>query len=610
MHKVTWCKEDSMSRFLVHMSIVLTLCLPWVVPALAAPHSPQEVPPSRTTGESRTFSETGFTVSDYFYRTWRDTPNALYVYGLPISQPFIEQSFSTPGEYYRVQYFERAVLEENPDLAGSSYYVQGRLLGSALVAPRREEAPFKTVTDPGDGTYDGVTRHTLRDSPAPFRSFYQANGGVRVFGRPLSEQFQEVNQADGQTYWVQYFERQRMEWHPNETNPQYRIQLGLLGNEYRNSNHQGNPAFSVGGNVVDPTTIVDYGAKNPLGGMAYGFNAVLYGHGGTRWQDRPRVIKLAMDAGMPWLRQQVRWMDLHDQSGTIYWGELDKIVEDAERQQAKLLLSIVAAPRWSTDNGLHGMPSRQHFATFNYFVEQMANRYKGKVEAYQIWNEQNLAIENGGNVSSTAYYMDLLVGAALAIKAADPQALIVSGSPAATETNWPTVAMSDLRFFEGMFKDPRFKQVVDIVGVHPGGASNPPDTLWPDKPGPGPNYVTSREFYFRRVEDVRVLMLQYGLMEKPVWATEFGWATWNTSPGYEFGNQISYETQAAYIVDAVQYARTYYGGWLTGMFVWNLNFAISWRAAGNEFHEQASFGVINGNWSPRPAYTALKNMPK
>jgi hypothetical protein len=122
--------------------------------------------------------------------------------------------------------------------------------------------------------------------------------------------------------------------------------------------------------------------------------------------------------------------------------------------------------------------------------------------------------------------------------------------------------------------------------------------------------VTSREFYFRRVEDVRILMLQYGLMEKPVWATEFGWATWNTSSGYEFGNQISYETQATYLVDAVQYARTHYSGWLTGMFVWNLNFAISWRAAGNEFHEQASFGVMNGNWTPRPAYTALKNMPK
>jgi hypothetical protein len=47
---------------------------------------------------------------------------------MPISQPFIEESISNPGEYYRVQYFERAVLEENPDLAGTPYYVQGRLL--------------------------------------------------------------------------------------------------------------------------------------------------------------------------------------------------------------------------------------------------------------------------------------------------------------------------------------------------------------------------------------------------------------------------------------------------------------------------------------------------
>jgi hypothetical protein len=46
------------------------------------------------------------------------------------------------------------------------------------------------------------------------------------------------------------------------------------------------------------------------------------------------------------------------------------------------------------------------------------------------------------------------------------------------------------------------------------------------------------------------------------------------------------------------------------MFVWNLNFAIPWNAEGNLLHEQASFGVLNGDWSPRPAYTALKNMPK
>jgi hypothetical protein len=256
------------------------------------------------------------------------------------------------------------------------------------------------------------------------------------------------------------------------------------------------------------------------------------------------------------------------------------------------------------------MPNRANFATFNYFMAQMANRYKGRVKAYEIWNEQNLATENGGTVSNITDYMDLLVGASQAIKAADPQALIVSGALASTETNWPTVAMSDVRYYDGMFRDPRFAQVVDIVGVHPGGASNPPETLWPDQPGPGPNFVTSREFYFRRVEDVRTLMIKNGLSSKPVWVTEFGWPTANTSQYYEYGNQISFDQQADYIVRAVNYSRVHYSNWLTGMFVWNLNFAIPWNAEGNLLHEQASFGVLNGDWSPRPAYIALKNMPK
>ena len=577
----------------------------------AAPHAPAEVPASIQTGAARTFGETGFIVANHFLSTWNAAANPLFVYGLPISQPFIEESISTPGEYYRVQYFERAVLEENPDLAGTSYYVQGRLLGTASVTMRRTEPAFLPVANPGDGTFDTVSRHTLRDTPAPFRDFYLRNGGLRVYGRPLSEQTQEVNKADGKTYWVQYFERQRLEWHPDEADPRFRILLGLLGSEYRDAQHAGAPAFDPAATVPERSVVSDPGAVNPLPGFVYGFNAVLYGAGyGTTWQDRPRLMNMAMEAGMPWIRQQVRWMDLHDKSGVIHWGELDHIVADAHKRQTQLLLSIVAAPRWATANGLHGMPARAHYATFNTFVEQMANRYEGKVRAYEIWNEQNLAVENGGTVSGVADYMDLLVGAARAIKAADPKAIVVSGALASTETNWPTVAMSDLRYYDGMFRDPRFAEVVDIVGVHPGAHSNPPESLWPDKPGPGPNFVTSREFYFRRVEDVRTLMLKHGLAAKPVWVTEFGWATQNTSQYYDYGNQITYEQQAEYLVRAIQYTHTHYRGWLTGMFVWNLNFAIPWTSEGNPLHEQASFGVLNGDWSPRPAYTALKNMPK
>lgn len=596
-----------LSRFLTRQSLSLVTLIALIAGLAltprsmsAAARSPGEVPDTKPPFTSQFFAETGFAATNSFATYWKRTPNALFTLGFPISQPFIEQSFTNPGEFYRVQYYERAVLEEHPENYGTNFYILGRLMGSQLAKGREQEPPFLPVGDPGDGTWNNGTSHTLRESPAPFRSFWQNNGGLAVFGLPLSEQFQEVNAADGQTYYVQYFERQRMEWHPNEPNPRYRILLGLLGNEYRDRNHKTNPAFTPGAAPEQPQS----------DGFAYGFNAILYGQGSTSWQDRPRALTLVKNAGFGWARQQVRWQDLHDRSGAIYWGELDNIVADAAGQNVKLLISVVRAPSWATADGQNGMPSREHFADFSYFMGEMAKRYKGRVGAYEIWNEQNLAHENSGRVANASFYMDMLVGASQAIKANDPAALIVSGAPSATETNNPSIAISDITFLRQMFQDPRFKANVDIVGAHPGGASNPPDTMWPDNPGPGPYFVNSREFYFRRVEDVRALMIQNGLSDMKVWVTEFGWATRNNTPGYEFGNQISADTQAKYLVRAFQLARTNYRDWMGGMFVWQLNFAVSWKANGNELHEQASYGALNGDWSPRPAYLALQAMKK
>jgi hypothetical protein len=587
------------------LALLLTISsLIWPSAGRAAPSKPEEVPETRPPFTSRFFPETGHSAKNSFKVFWENTPNALFVLGYPISQPFIEESFTNPGEFYRVQYFERAVLEEHPENYGTNFYILGRLMGNQIIKNRGNEAPFQPVGNPGDSTWDDATGHTLRNEPAPFRNFWINNGGLAVFGRPTSEQFQEVNQADGKTYWVQYFERQRMEWHPDEPDPRYRILLGLLGNEYRNANHKNNPAFTPTGEPV---------ATQPSGRFVYGFNAILYGQG-SPWQDRQRVLQLSKNAGVYWIRQQVRWMDLQGAPGTecyrICWGELDSIVNDSHNAGVNLLLSVVAAPRWATPDGKNGMPSRQNLGEFNNFMAQMAARYKGKVKAYQIWNEQNLAWENGGRVANANLYMDMLVGSSQAIKANDPAAIIVSGGPASTETNRSDIALSDLTFARQMFSDPRFRDNVDVVGLHPGGASNPPDTCWPDRPGPGPGWVTNREFYFCRVLDIRSLMVENGLQDKKVWVTEFGWATRNNTPGYGFGNNISYEEQADWIVRAFQMGSRDYGDWIGGMFLWNLNYAVPWRAEGNELHEQASFGVLNGDWSTRASYEAIQSMPK
>src|SRR3954469_3569154 len=593
-------------------AIILTLAILsgmviWPLSSSAAPHSPGEVADTLPPFTSQYFQETQHAAMNSFATFWRRTPNALFVLGFPISQPFIEESFTNPGEYYRVRYFERAVLEEHPENAGSQYYILGRLMGNQIIKSRGGEAPFQAVGDPGDGTYDDATGHTLRDGPAPFRSFWQNNGGLEVFGRAKSEQFQEVNQADGKTYWVQYFERQRMEWHPNEPDPQYQILLGLLGHEYRDAHHQGQAEFGPISSDQVPSPPVT--PPPSTSGFIYGYNALLYNQG-TSWQDRPRVLRLAKESGVYWLRQQVRWMDLHDRSGTVYWGELDNIVNDASAAGVKLLISVVAAPSWATADGRNGLPAREHFGDFNYFMGEMAARYRSKVGAYEIWNEQNLAAENGGRVANAGFYMDMLVGASQAIRAGDPGAIIVSGAPSSTETNRSDIAISDITFTRQMFADPRFRDSVDVVGVHPGGQSNPPDTMWPDNPGAGPGWTTSREFYFRRVEDIRAGMVESGMGDKQIWITEFGWATRNNTPGYGFGNNISYDEQAEWIVRAFQMGRQDYAPWVGAMFLWQLNYAVPWKAQGNELHEQASFGVLNGDWSPRPSYLAIQAIPK
>jgi hypothetical protein len=65
-----------------------------------------------------------------------------------------------------------------------------------------------------------------------FLRHWERAGGLAIVGYPLSEEFQERNPADGRVYTVQYFERNRFEYHPEQPDPRYRVLLGLLGDEY------------------------------------------------------------------------------------------------------------------------------------------------------------------------------------------------------------------------------------------------------------------------------------------------------------------------------------------------------------------------------------------
>jgi hypothetical protein len=72
------------------------------------------------------------------------------------------------------------------------------------------------------------TNHTLGGE---FLAYWSRNGGLPVFGYPLTEEFMQKNASDGKGYAVQYLERQRYELHPENAGTPYIVLLGRLGAE-------------------------------------------------------------------------------------------------------------------------------------------------------------------------------------------------------------------------------------------------------------------------------------------------------------------------------------------------------------------------------------------
>ncbi|MDI3339721.1 MAG: N-acetylmuramoyl-L-alanine amidase [Sphaerobacter sp.] len=164
-----------------------------------------------------------------FWDYW-ERNGGLLRFGYPLTEPYYETS-PIDGRPLLVQYFERARFEHHPEYAGTPYEVLLGLLGREITAGREGEAPFRPLPSatPGpDRDFFPETGHTLAYG---FRDYWYRNGGLPIFGYPISEEFQERSKTDGQVHTVQYFERARFEWHPDKRGTPYEVLLGHLGRE-------------------------------------------------------------------------------------------------------------------------------------------------------------------------------------------------------------------------------------------------------------------------------------------------------------------------------------------------------------------------------------------
>lgn len=137
--------------------------------------------------------------------------------GLPLTPPMVVNG-------REIQWFERARVEHWPEHVGTPYEVQLGRLGVEFTQSRAFAQQGFFVSTP-ELRYFPETGHAVGGA---FLRFWEANGGLDNFGLPISEEFDEVL-PDGLTYRVQYFERVRLEYHPQYAGTPYEVQLGLLG---------------------------------------------------------------------------------------------------------------------------------------------------------------------------------------------------------------------------------------------------------------------------------------------------------------------------------------------------------------------------------------------
>ena len=341
------------------------------------------------------------------------------------------------------------------------------------------------------------------------------------------------------------------------------------------------------------------------------FNSPEYGVHLSQWWHvddvLPRDLELVQEMGFGWVKQAVAWRDVEGfAKGEYDWYRPDRIVQQANEANLNLLIRIDHQPLWSVE-ALVDKPVTQNQPPINYqdfgdFCFALASRYKGRIQAYQVWNEPNLSREWGEQSPDPAEYTELLRVCYQGIKTADPEAIVVSAGLAPTGTQ-PPAAMPDDLFLQGMY-EAGAANYFDALGLNAPGYKAPPEL--PPEEGLKEEWGGHRWNVFRHVEDMRAIMVANGDAEKQVVILETGWILQqDLHPTYTW-HGVTEQQQADYLVGAYQFARENWQPWIGPIFTIYMADA-TWTP---EEHEQYWWSIVLPDGTPRPAYLALKTMAK
>lgn len=357
--------------------------------------------------------------------------------------------------------------------------------------------------------------------------------------------------------------------------------------------------------IAAPATPEPQPPTTPMGDAGFDYGVQVFAIG----QDANTLAAQVSQLGVSWVKVEVNWKDLEPAQGAINFDLLDPVVAALEANDLQILFTVSSAPAWARSSVDEDGPP-DNFDTFGTFVGALAQRYAGRVAAYEIWNEPNLRREWNSNIYPIRadHYVNLLSKAYAAIKSADADAKVISAGLAPTGFNDGVNAINDRVFLQDMYSNKVF-DFSDAVGAHPGGWANPPQSTCCTAAEGVLTHFNDRSFYFLdTLNDYRQIMLRNSAGNTPIWVTKFGWGTSadTDAPGQAnvFLTYTSLTEQATFDASAFEVAADL--GFVGPMFLYNLNGCLS-QADG---FETCYYSLIGPDGTARPAFAAVQNLEK
>jgi hypothetical protein len=279
------------------------------------------------------------------------------------------------------------------------------------------------------------------------------------------------------------------------------------------------------------------------------------------------------------VRIGIPWADVEPTQNQLNWTNADMLINTAAAKNLSIICVLTTSPRWAMASGAlppNGRPANP--AQYGDFTAKVASRYKGKIAAYEIWNEPN-GFRGYSPSPNAVGYTDLLKAAYPKIKAVDSTVTVIGGVLGSGKT-WGSLTINPVDFLNQMYAAGA-KGFFDALSFHP--------YHFTVKFSDG---MTQADTPVDQLVRMRKLMTANSDGGKKIWATEYGQPT----------SQINEAGQAAFIKDIlVKWQELPYAGPL-------MIYTTRDRRTGGTANED-TYGVYRTDWTPKPAQQVMQAPP-